>query len=47
MLAMFFRRKETIVKMALNTFVQLGMIEIIDDMLYLTNFEKVSKYRWV
>lgn len=40
MLATIFRRKETTVKMALETFEQFGMIEIIDDTITIPNWGK-------
>ena len=40
MLAAIFRRKETTVKMALDTFERFGMIEIIDDVITIPNWGK-------
>lgn len=40
MLATIFRRKETTVKLALQTFEEFGMIEIIDDIITIPNWEK-------
>lgn len=40
MLATIFRRNENIVKLALNTFEQFGMIEIIDNVITIPNWEK-------
>ena len=40
MLVTIFRRKETIVRLALQTFEQFGMIEIIDDVITIPNWEK-------
>lgn len=43
MLATIFRRKETIVKLALETFKNFEMIEIIDDVITIPNWEKHQK----
>lgn len=40
MLATIFRRKESTVKLALDTFVQFGMIEIVDDVITIPNWGK-------
>ena len=40
MLATIFRRKESTVKLALQTFVQFGMVEIIDDVITIPNWGK-------
>lgn len=40
MLSTIFRRKETTVRMALETFEQFGMIEVIDDVITIPNWEK-------
>lgn len=40
MLAAIFRRDDKIVKLALNTFQQFGMIEIIDDVITIPNWDK-------
>jgi predicted phage replisome organizer len=40
MLATIFRRKETIVQMALKTFEQFGMVELIDDVITIPNWGK-------
>lgn len=40
MLSAIFRRKETTVKMALETFEQFGMIEIVDDVITIPNWGK-------
>lgn len=40
MLAAIFRRDDKIVKIALNTFEQFGMIEIIDDVITIPNWDK-------
>lgn len=40
MLATIFRRKENIVNLALNTFEKFGMIEIIDNVITIPNWEK-------
>lgn len=40
MLATIFRRKEAIVQLALQTFEQFGMVELIDDVITIPNWEK-------
>lgn len=40
MLATIFRRKEAVVQLALQTFEQFGMIELIDDVITIPNWEK-------
>lgn len=40
MLSAIFRRKESTIKLALTTFEQFGMIEIIDNVITITNWEK-------
>lgn len=40
MLATIFRRKEAVVQLALNTFEQFGMIELIDDVITIPNWGK-------
>ncbi len=40
MLSIIFRRKQTVVELALRTFEQLGMIEVVDNAILIANWEK-------